>query len=241
MRPNLPVIEAFARLAAAQEPVRLINDYRGIPVNYEATVEEVQKNAVLFRVHKYQCVCLELERYTYIQSPSLPSILKARVADLDIVATRVALGHFETASATIGRRKMIRVQPKEPVEVLINPQGNKIRGSLVDVSSSGIGIYLLSAYIKNPGLLRKGERIHLALQLPNEQGGSNLLRIPGTILYVNPEKGSYRLGIDSSPEAHVQSLISQYIAQRQAEIMRELRALYDKFYRLKQEGQNKSP
>jgi hypothetical protein len=237
MSSSSQIFDAFARLAAVKEPVRLINDHRGIPISYDATVEGVEHTSVIFQVHKYQCVCLELERFTYIQSPYLPSILKARVVTMDIVATRVTLASFSYASETIGRRTVIRVQPKDPIDVLINYQGQKIRGSLVDISSSGVGIYMLSAYINNPGLLRKGERIHLSIQLPNEKGGKNEIRLPGTILYVNREKGSFRLGMDTSPEAHARALITQYISQRQAELLRELRVLYETFYRLKVEGQ----
>jgi hypothetical protein len=236
MRPNPKVFEALSRMTAAKEEVRLINDHRGIPVTYMASIEGFKEFSVIFKVNKYQCVCLELERFTYLQSPSLPSILKAKVADLDIVNTLVSLKNFEPASDTIGRRTVIRVQPKDPVDVVILYQGQKIRGSLVDVSSSGIGIYMVSAYIYNPGLLRKNERIQLTIRLPNEKGGITDIRIPGTILYVNREKGSFRLGISTNPEPHAQTTISQFITQTQAEIMRELKTLYDTFYRIKVEG-----
>jgi hypothetical protein len=239
MNPNAKILESFARLAAEKQTVRLINDHRGIPIAYEAAVEQVQNSGVVMQVHKYQCVCLEIDRFTYIQSASLPSILKARVTNLDIVATLATLGNFEYASETIGRRNVIRVQPKDTIDVLILYGTQKIRGTLVDVSSSGIGIYMLSAYIYNPGMLRKNERIHLSLRLPNEKGILSDLRIPGSILYINREKGSFRLGISTSPDPHAQSQISQYITHRQAEILRELRVLYDTFYRLKLEGQQK--
>jgi hypothetical protein len=237
MKPNSKILEIFARMAADKEEVRLINDHRGIPVVYEATAEGFQEPSVIFRVNKYQCVCLELERHTFIQSPSLPSILKARVADLDIVAGLASLTNFESAPETIGRRTIIRVQPKEPVVVSITYQGQKIRGTLVDVSSSGVGIYMVSAYIYNPGMLRKNEQISLTIRLPNEKGIVNDIRLAGSILYVNREKGSFRLGINTSPETHARTIIAQYIALRQAEIMRELRTLYETFYRLRQESQ----
>jgi hypothetical protein len=236
---NSQILEAFTRIADGKEQVRLINNHRGIPVSYEATVDGIQGSSIVFNVHKYQCVCLELDRYTYIQSPTLPSILKARVDDVDIVGGHVTLSHFGQASDTIGRRAVVRVQPKEPVDVVLNYQGQKIRGSLVDISTSGIGLYMVSAYINNPGLLRKDERIHLTLRLPNEKGMLIDIRLVGRILYVNQEKGSYRLGLDTSPEAHTRSLITQYITQREAEILRELRSLYDKFHRLKLQAKQK--
>lgn len=238
MRSRLEIMEAFAQIAAAREDVRLINDHRGIPVSYEASIISVQAASIVLRVHKNQCVCLELERFTYIQSPSLPAIIKGRVANLDFSSTLATLTSFERASETIGRRTLVRVQPKDPLDVMIIYQGQKIRGNLADISSNGIGVFMMSAYVRNPGVLKKSEQVQMVIRLPGEKGMGSEVRLVGTILYVNPDKGSFRLGLNTNPEAHAKTLISQYVNQRQAEILRELKVLYEKFYRMKLENQN---
>lgn len=230
------LMDVFLQLAAEKAEVKLINNYKGIPVSNEATVEELDDIGVILRVSKNQCVCLELERFTYIQNPALPTVIKARVESLDFLSLRVKLTGFEYAPETIGRRTALRVQPKSPLDVLIIYQSQKIRGSLADISSMGIGIYMLSAYIYDAGMLRKGEAIQVHIRLPFTKGGWSEVRLPGTIRYINRDKGLFRLGIDTDPEMYVKTQISRYIDQRQAETLRELRVLFDTFYRLKQEG-----
>ncbi len=235
---KLEILDAFTQIAAAKEEVRLINDHRGIPISFEASIIAIQDDSVLFRVNKYQCVCLELERFTYIQSPSLLSIVKGRVASLDFASNLATLSNFERASETIGRRTLVRVQPKEPLDVTIVYRGLKIRGSLADISSNGVGVFMMSAYIRNPGALKKSEQVQMMIRLPGEKGKVSEVRLTGTILYVNPDKGSYRLGLHTSPEAHPKTLITQYVSMRQGEILRELKSLYEKLYRKKAESQN---
>ncbi len=125
---------------------------------------------------------------------------------LDVVSKLATLTNFEFASETIGQRAVVRVQPKNPVDVVIHYQGEKIRGNLVDVSSGGVGIFMLSAYIRNPGLLKKSEPIQLMFRLPAESGGSQEVRLQGVIQYVNPEKGSYRLGISANPRTLLEKI-----------------------------------
>jgi hypothetical protein len=134
---------------------------------------------------------------------------------------------------------MVRVQPKDPLDVWITYGGEKFRGNLADISSNGVGVFLVSAYLKSPGLLKKNEQVQMIVRLPGERGVGIEVRLPGTILYINRDRGSFRLGVSTSPESHGKTTISQFVAQRQAEIMRELRILYDTFYRIKQESQTK--
>jgi hypothetical protein len=241
MNPNQEIRNQFANIQEKKEEVRLINDHRGIPINYEAMVEGFDEQGVIFRVNKYQCVCLELDRYTYIQSPSLHSIVKGRVVDLDIVTSQVKLSAFEYAAESIGKRNTVRVQPKEPMDVLLLYHGEKIRGRLADISSSGMGVFVMATYIYNPGLLRKGEQIQVVVKLPNDKGSAvNEVHLTGTILYLNRDKGSYRLGVNMIVDAYAKTQIAQFVSNRQAEILRELRMLYDTFYRLRIESRQKS-
>jgi len=175
---------------------------------------------------------MELERFTYIPGSPLGFTLKGRVASLDFPATLATLTNFERASETAARRTMTRVQPKEPLDVMLVYQGQKMRGSLADISTNGIGVFMMSAYFRNPGLLRKSEQVQMVIRLPGEKG-INEVRMIGTILYVNPDKGSYRLGLNTNPESYAKTLVGDYINVRQAEILRELRSLYDKFTQMK--------
>lgn len=73
----------------------------------------------------------------------------------------------------------------------------------------------------------------MTIRLPDERDSLIETRFYGTIIYVKREKGSYRLGVSTSPESHAQAVISEYISRRQGEIIAELKTLYDRFYRLK--------
>lgn len=231
------IFDQLIRLAQTKQEVRLVNEYKGIPISYEAVLQSVGENSATLAVHKYQAVCLELERRTFIISEGLTSVLRAQVASVDVVSSTSTLNEFSYAPETIGGRSAVRVEPKEPVTVTLLSQGRKFSGSLADISVSGLGVYTVAAYIYTPGFLKKGAPVQIAFKLPSERGE---IRLPGMVLNITKDKGSYRLGIGTTPDALSKNAISQFVAQRQSEILREVKMFYDLVYRLKT-GENQRP
>ena len=64
-------------------PVTLYNTFKGVPITYEAEVAMIHHDFVGMIVHPYQAVCIKDERRTYIESKSIPALIRAYPMSID--------------------------------------------------------------------------------------------------------------------------------------------------------------
>ncbi len=231
MNPEPSIIHALEQLAGTGSNVRLMNVFRGIPVVFEAFVGGSADLGMIFKVHKYQLVCLELEKYTYITSDVLPAIIKAGVVHLDYRSDNAVLNNFSYVSDTIGCRTAIRVEPRALVPVTILTGNKKLTGNLADISVDGIGVLVLTMYLYNPKVFQEQATVQVRFKLPDGENKDN--QIPGHISYITEDNGAYRVGFNIFPDANTRKNMMQFIGQRQVEILREVKILSELFHRLK--------
>jgi hypothetical protein len=231
MKLSSDILRQLESIARERKSLRMLNIYKGIPVAYDASILEIQENVVTFSVHRYQATCLELQRQAYLQTDDLEGMVRGSVLAVDILNETAALAAFVYVDESIGSRMAVRVYPKEltPVEIIFKDR--KLKGQLSDISFSGVGLQT-GAIFYGPGFFSPNSRVTLAFQLP---AAKSALKLSGTIVNVTVNQNAYRLGIALSPGASAQAALMSYISQRQAEIQRELRMMYDIFYKLKSE------
>ena len=227
--------EILQKLERTGRPVRLLNNYKGIPIAYEATIVQETPDGFIAQVNKYQNVCMEIEKVTFIQSDQLPAVIRARILSVDIVQAIALLGEFSIAPDNIGGREAVRVQPKDPIQVVLSNPKRKLTGNLVDISVSGVGITIVTSFLYNPDLIKKAS-VTLELKLPVEQGN---LRVPGLLASVlSRRSGNYRLGVVLNLDNPTRQIIARFVAMRQAEILREMRSYYDLLYKIQVDQNN---
>ncbi len=236
MDTNDEILRKLQLAAQAKKEVTLINAYRGVPISYDATILSIDENTITLRVHQYQAVCLELTRQTFIKSDLLPTI-KAWVKTGNIEERISVLTDFKYADDTVGNRNAVRVKPKEPIPVtLTKKQSNKrVRAELADVSAVGIGVYWFSVFVEDSGDFFRSSNVSMTFRLPDiDRGTMRELTLHGTIMNVIPIDKSqrYRIGMRIMPNTRVQPIVSQYVAQRQTEIIREVKLLHSVLIRL---------
>jgi len=264
----------FWNLASGRETISLINVYKGVPISYPATIINVGENAIQVITEKYQLVCLYHERETYIQSPEISEIIKARVAGLDAPTSTVILSDFEIITNTIGERREVRVCPKFTIEGEVQSQdlADAYQGELADISHSGLGIYINERDFF-PRVYRPGRKLTVGFKLPGtyqiyepkgyeqdpyyrdemarfdrasiRQSSIHQQKITSETQnvrrFVSPEltlQGSianmlelesqkrYRIGVRLTLNEFARLIITQFIAQRQAEIIQEINSVY---------------
>ncbi len=232
MKFDLTILHDLEQIASTQAEIRLFNVFHGLPISYPAVIQSFDETEVTFNIHKYQSVCLAYEKQTFIQSEVIPFVIKSRVGMVDITALTAVLTDFSRAPITIGGRTAVRVSPKEPVPVTICSDHRKIPGNLADISVDGVGVVLVAMYIYQvaPRVLKKDAPAQIKLRLPGETAETVL---PGKVMYIKENQGSYRLGINTLPDAKAKQNILRFVSQRQAEIMREVKLLYEMVSQLK--------
>ena len=64
MLPDDNLLAVLQDLMEAEQPVRLLNHYRGLPVSNDAWITAIDQGAVTLRVYPDQAVCMVLENKT---------------------------------------------------------------------------------------------------------------------------------------------------------------------------------
>ncbi len=219
------ILRVLKHVYAGKKEVRLYNDHHGVPVSHPATIQGFNERGVIFKINKYQLVCLALEKHTYIQSELLPSIVKARLIDLDFPIAQVTLQQFAYTVDSIGRREFTRVQPQRPILVTIKDNNRKMKGQLADISETGLGVQTIGPGAFGPVLMRPGASLSVSLRLP---GYLTDILLPGKICNISREiePGINRLGILISPDSQTHEAIASYVSQRKTSLLTEMVDLY---------------
>jgi len=220
---NNEILSALQKVAVNKDPVKLVNEYKGLPIIHPVKLLEITSEGVLVEAHPQQAVCLSLEEFTFIQSEKLPFVLRASVDSVNIHTCTARLTNILYGPDTIGGRSQIRVQPAFPVNVTISGRSRVLHGELADVSLVGVGVYALSAYMYNPVTLKRGTTVQVRVVLLGEEE----VIIPGVILYATREGDTYRLGVSTEPDEATRSKLSAFISIRGGEIEAELGEIYN--------------
>ena len=220
------ITRCFSLLIEQRKPVRLINTYRGIPITNEGRIITISQGYVAFGVHEYQAVCMTLEGKTYIQGETLPEVFQARAVAVDVLTKQAILTEFTGVGNSVGKRMAVRVQPKDPTDVEIYDGIRRIPGKLADISTTGVGVFTFATYIYGELTFEKSENVYIDVRMPTSDV---ILRFEGKITSVAHQKGTFlhRLGVKLLPNPATDPALLQYVSQRQDEVLRELKAIYE--------------
>jgi hypothetical protein len=211
-------VQIIATLAAIQKgklknDLKLLNYFREIPVSYPASVESVEENFAELLVHQVQAVVISFEKVTVLKSSHFPRDVIANVNYVNIEKSRIVLSSFSYALVRADRRMSVRVELSEPIYASFSSEGTVLPGRLHDMSLTGISVNVS----EEPGisLAQKGE---LAVTLP-----IGTITVPASLLKVLAVEGGFRLVFEIAATRATEHSISQYIFQRQVEIIKELK------------------
>ena len=184
----------------------------------------VKKEQVITSVFGYQAVSMLLEGSTYLRAPGISESLKAAVIEVDFKKKQAILSEFSGAGDAVGKRRLVRVEPSDTLEVQIYDGRQRIQGTVRDISSEGISIITFFANIY--GLKFKyDKKVFIDLKPPSTD---KVVRSMGIISYMSSQEGAFwhRLGLRIYPTSEVKPLLDDYIARRQVEIMDEMEKKY---------------
>ena len=234
-------LELFNRIhghISSAQDIQLLNTYRGMPVSYPGNILDLNERNLTIKVHKHQAVCLELHRHTFIRLAH-PPLISAVVCGGEISRRVFVLSDLNFSDPAIGNRKVIRVNPKSPLPVVLtNPRTQrKIASELIDISTAGLGVYGLSVSLADIRDFAKETEITARLVLPEHDTsgkGTREIEIQGRVINLLPNQNRrrFRLGIQIDPNPQNQAAIAAYVSQRQVEIINEIRRLYNTLVQL---------
>ncbi len=237
---NIPdnILSELKLIARTQPLITLLNYYRGVPVSYGASLRRFDLNTATFDVHKYQAVCLALDKQTQLRSKVLALAVQATVADIDVGGGLTRLTDFRPIAYTPERRLPVRPDPNQPVEVELVAQNWTVHGRLEDISLARLGVYLPASeiYFEPEIVFQENLRLQLRLRVP---GVEQSLDLAGTIASGAAQDNDYTLDIRLPTDVEEHKLIQDYILRRQAAAAQELQAAYERMTQMPT-GQNTS-
>jgi hypothetical protein len=226
MTSNSQILADFKTMMINQEGVSLLNVFKGVPVTCTARIQSVQEDRAIFEVNPPESTSLMWERNTWIQASRLFEAVKARVDKFDILSGMTELSSFQYAGSRLGERSSVRVEPKETLRVSIETQNQSIVGTMADISSIGVGVYVYPLEAEHP--FRRAEEVVLSLRLPDTN-----INIPGKVRSLNKIGDYLRVSFNFLPNHPENAAIAAYIIARREEILNELPRLYDELRRSK--------
>lgn len=204
--------------------LELMNTYRGVPVICRAQVLSVQDDGVEIETHDPALICLARQKQTKVLGSDYFEPAAARVESVDLINGRAILSHFTYQSTRLGERMIVRVEPKDPIPVRIENQGQVTTVEMVDLSLNGMGVRVDSQTYN--AFLKPGTAVQVDIPLPKEE-----VRLAGNIVTAIRTGNAYRLSVRFLPGNPQRVTVFRYLIDRRAEIAIELKEEYEQALR----------
>lgn len=164
----LNLLPLLQQIAQNRTEVKLLNIYKGLPISYGANIQAVGEDGILVHSNRYQLACLYYQRETYLQTEELPFIIRSQVMSLNLGKENATLVNLETTKSSIGNRSQFRVEPEEPMVVVIQFRGSssEILAQLADISAGGACVHF-ETHLFPARLFQPGNEITMTLALPD--------------------------------------------------------------------------
>ena len=228
---NIPedILGDLKLIAKAQPLITLLNYYKGVPIIYGTSLRRFDLNTATLNVHKYQAVCLALEGRTRIRSKILSLAVQANVLAVDAAAGTARLTDLRSVAYTPERRLPVKPDPAQPVEVELMAQNWTVHGKLEEISLLSLSVYLPASQIffEPEIVFQENSGLQLRLRLPSAEQS---LELTGQVIQGAPQENDYTLGIRLAANPGVSQAIQDYLLQRQAAAVQELKATYEQMH-----------
>jgi hypothetical protein len=205
--------------ANPKKTLKLINYYKGLPLYYPATIVSIDRGTLDLDIKAEQAFAIEKSRSVFIRSPLFKYDVFAQAQFVNIKKRAVSLVKFSYVEIMAERRNFIRVAPEsQPITTITSPMG-LIDGHLYDISLSGFNIV-----IQHSVPLDIDSEVSTGFKLKNiEQGLNFAVNVPARLINITGDKLPRSYKFTFNPDKSLERQLSQYIFQRQIEIIKEIK------------------
>jgi hypothetical protein len=212
------IVKVFADMAAGRLKcdLRLLNYYDEVPVSYGSTIATVEQDSVELSVHEHQALIMKQHNNTLIKSQHFYNGLGVHcyAAYVNVPKKTVILHNFAYAQIRAERREAVRVKVHGNPGVTFSYNDVTIEGSMVDISGNG-----LSIHCDTPPATAADQAGLLFFTL-----GGMPLAVPGLLVRAGTDGSEGHLCIfQMKPDRRSDTVIGQFIYQRQVEIVQQLK------------------
>ncbi|HEY3489285.1 MAG TPA: hypothetical protein VGK27_04065 [Candidatus Deferrimicrobiaceae bacterium] len=218
------ILDVFRKIHAGEieNDLSLLNYYKGIPINYPASVLGIDHEFVEFETHAYQAVAIDCDKSTFIKSGHFRHEILAEAFYVRVPEREVSLKNFLYTKVLAENRNFVRVALQEKREIEVDYAGRLIRGNLVDICLKSAAIDLPRDCPVRPGTISR-----LRLTLPMGPDTPDLaLDVLASASKSWPEGDLSRCVFDLQGDSVGEGRIARFIGHRQTEIVAEIREAF---------------
>lgn len=209
-----------------QRPVTLYNNYKGVPIAYDAEVAMVSTEYVGFIAHPLQTAAIKLERQTFIQSRGVPDLIRANPISLDYTNRVVMVGNLKVPHVIGTDLYHSWITPVQPVSVELDSDlGGTLDGDLVTLAALDDNLLHVVMQVPDEVPFGRQDEIRLAFRLPDS---GDVVQMAGVVYSLTgaQEDGSRRLEVEGRASLQDEIAILAYLAKREDVLISGLEAIY---------------
>jgi hypothetical protein len=221
MASNQQIIHDLQLIMETDQLLELLTTYKGVPFTFKAKVKQIDKECAQIEVKDPAMVCLEYEKRIKLLGSDYFEPASGIVQSFDILTGSAELGNFSYLGAKLGERMIVRVEPKNPIAVLIETENQSTPAEMADLSINGMGVRIPYSVYKVT--LKPGTTVQLGLSLPEGK-----ISLSGMVLSAAKTDEFYRLSVRFNEIGSHNPAIFNYLIVRRAEIENELKEEYER-------------
>lgn len=187
--------------------------YKEVPILMKFRIKEIGKDYFILDISKTNIDLKKLGNSFYQKHKLLPKTVKSFIKKVDTEKQELILDKFLYVDLPQENRKYIRVYIDERKDISIKKGNLSLEGIIYDISINGVGIIVNG--IKG---LKIDENVLVKFKIENDE-----LKIKGQVKNFKKRENGYKVGIKLYPEIKEEDVISEYIAVRQIQILKEIR------------------
>jgi hypothetical protein len=233
---DVEIMDCLRGHLVGQRPVTLHNTYQGVPVRTKAEVAMVHADFLGLIVHPYQAVCIKEARYTFIESKSLPQMIRAFPISIDYTNHVVLLKELKIPHAINVDLVHSWVAPDKPVSVEVHAQDKLVHpAEMLGIAVLEDNRVRVVMSVDEDIPLVRLEKVSLGFHL--ESKGDPLWvrgEVQSLVKLRNQDKK--RLEVDGRAVMMDEVTILAYIGKREDQIMSALEKAYKRLRKGKKVG-----
>ena len=204
-----------------KSPIKLINIYKGLCINTSSVILKTTADEVDVTFQQLQGTVMNFEKSTVIQSSSFSKDIVADVVYVNTKKKFARLNNFRFAQGSANSRKYSRVTCSQRTPIAVLHDKGTLNGSILDISMNSIAIKTrLYDNIESLEL----SVVTLNFTLPNNSPeGYVKLSLEAEVKFIMCDKDFCKVIVDLYENQASESILMEYVYNRQKEIIIELK------------------
>jgi hypothetical protein len=219
------ILESLEHINQNNRVVCLVSTYMGVSISVDVNIKNVDKKnreVTVVAHHQQKMPFLPATRVS-MHSDLFPKPILARVSSIDVRRRLATLHELDYAFETMGKRKEIRVLPKDALKATItSAQKKDFNANVADISVDGISLILEDKNLEEIFSPQTSVRMSLKLPLSDETKTAYLSFLARVIYQIElDEPGKSRVGLRIYPNDQDKDALRRFIFDRQTDMFNQ--------------------